>query len=169
MGISAQTENLDAVLEFVNLMADPDAVMVFQCGPQGEFWDLDENGELYVTDKAIDWYVYGAPAKFSNGETYNVGDLKPTWVEVENVLKVDFEDKYTGTSASDQFKFWQDRLDEVDMVSGTASQLTENGVTKSFCHIIYKAVCCLYLNIGFYRIHTECHVGWQCPWGSGPC
>ena len=71
----------------------------------------------------------------SNGETYNVGDLKPTWVEVENVLKVDFEDKYTGTSASDQFKFWQDRLDEVDMVSGTASQLTENGVAGKLVDI----------------------------------
>ena len=71
----------------------------------------------------------------SNGKTYNVGDLKPTWVEVENVLKVDFEDKYTGTSASDQFKFWQDRLDEVDMVSGTASQLTENGVAGKLVDI----------------------------------
>ncbi|MBQ7389590.1 MAG: hypothetical protein IJW02_00635 [Clostridia bacterium] len=71
----------------------------------------------------------------SNGKTYNVGDLKPTWVEVENVLKVDFEDKYTGTSASDQFKFWQDRLGEVDMVSGTASQLTENGVAGKLVDI----------------------------------
>ncbi|MBQ7344120.1 MAG: hypothetical protein IJW53_05105 [Clostridia bacterium] len=71
----------------------------------------------------------------SNGETYNVGDLKPTWVEVENVLKIEFEDKYTGTSASDQWKYWQERLDEVDMVSGTASQLTENGVAGKLVDI----------------------------------
>lgn len=76
MGISAQTQNLDAVLEFVNLMADPDAVLVFQSGPQGEFWDVDENGELFVTDKAIDWYVYGAPAKFSNGETFKLFNME---------------------------------------------------------------------------------------------
>ena len=71
----------------------------------------------------------------SNGKTYNVGDLKPTWVEVENILKVDFQDVYTGTSASDQFKYWQDRLNEVDMVSGTASQLTENGVAGKLVDI----------------------------------
>ena len=71
----------------------------------------------------------------SNGKTYNVGDLKPPWVEVENLLKIDFEDKFTGTSASDQFKYWQDRLDEVDMVSGTATQLTENGVAGKLVDI----------------------------------
>ena len=64
----------------------------------------------------------------ADGKTYNVGDLKPTWVQVEKVLNVDFEDKYTGKSASDEFKYWQERLDEVDMVSGTATLLTENGV-----------------------------------------
>ena len=40
----------------------------------------------------------------ADGKTYNVGDLKPTWVQVEKVLNVDFEDKYTGKSASDEFK-----------------------------------------------------------------
>ena len=71
----------------------------------------------------------------SNGKTYNVGDLKPTWVEVENVLKFDIEDKYTGKSASDEFKYWAERLDEVDMVSGTASLLTENGVAGKLVDI----------------------------------
>ena len=64
----------------------------------------------------------------ADGNTYNVGDLKPTWVEVEKVLKVELEDKYTGKNATNEFNYWQERLDEVDMVSGTATLLTENGV-----------------------------------------
>ena len=76
MGVNAKTENLDKVLEFVNLLADPDVVLTIQSGPQGEMWDIDENGELYVTDKGIDWYVYGAPAVFSNGEKYALFNME---------------------------------------------------------------------------------------------
>ena len=71
----------------------------------------------------------------SNGETYKVGDLKPTWVEVENVLKFDIEDKYTGKNSTNEFNYWAERLNEVDMVSGTASLLTENGVAGKLVDI----------------------------------
>ncbi len=63
----------------------------------------------------------------ADGVTYNTGDLKPTWVEVENQLKIKFEDKYQGNSAQKEFEYWREQLDQVDMVSGTASLLTENG------------------------------------------
>ena len=71
----------------------------------------------------------------ADGKTYNAGDLKPTWVEVKNVLKVNFENKYQGNSASNEFKFWQDQLDQVDMVSGTASQLSEAGVAGKLINL----------------------------------
>ena len=64
----------------------------------------------------------------ADGKTYHSGDLKPTWVEVENVLKIKFENKYQGNSASNEWKYWAERLNEVDMVSGTATQLAEAGV-----------------------------------------
>ncbi len=71
----------------------------------------------------------------ADGNTYNAGDLKPTWVEVQNVLNVVFENQYQGKSATDEFKHWQDRLGEVDMVSGTASQLSEAGVAGKLVNI----------------------------------
>ena len=71
----------------------------------------------------------------ADGKTYNVGDLKPTWVAVENVLGVELEDKYTGKNATNEFNYWQERLDEVDMVSGTAALLTENGVAGKLVDI----------------------------------
>ena len=71
----------------------------------------------------------------ADGKTYNVGDLKPTWVAVENILGVELEDKYTGKNATNEFNYWQERLDEVDMVSGTAALLTENGVAGKLVDI----------------------------------
>ena len=71
----------------------------------------------------------------ADGVTYHVGDLKPTWVEVENRLKVDFVDLYTGKNSTKEFDHWKDRLNEVDMVSGTASTLTEYGVAGKLVNI----------------------------------
>ncbi|MGN1158164.1 MAG: hypothetical protein ACI4TK_18490 [Agathobacter sp.] len=65
----------------------------------------------------------------ADGKTYNAGDLKPTWVEVENVLSVKFENKYQGNAAKDEFTYWSTQMDQVDMVSGTATLLSEAGVS----------------------------------------
>ncbi len=70
----------------------------------------------------------GEGVTLADGVTYHAGDLKPTWVEVRNRLGIDFEDKYTGLSAQKTFDYYKDQLDQVDMVSGTASQLSEHGV-----------------------------------------
>ena len=69
------------------------------------------------------------------GVTYHAGDLKPTWVEVENILGVKFEDKYQGNSATNELKYWKERLSEVDMVSGNAVGLNELGVAGSFVNL----------------------------------
>ena len=71
----------------------------------------------------------------ADGNTYNTGDLKPTWVEVEKRLGIKFEDKYQGNSATNEFKYWKEKLADVDMVSGTASQLSEAGVAGDIVNI----------------------------------
>ena len=71
----------------------------------------------------------------ADGKTYQTGDLKPTWVEVQNVLGMKFENLYQGNSAQKEFQYWQDRLNEVDMVSGTAAQLSEFGEAGSLVNI----------------------------------
>ena len=75
----------------------------------------------------FDAEVAGEGVTLANGQTYNAGDLKPTWVEVENILGVKFENQYQGNSAAKEFEYWRERMSEVDMVSGTASGLTEFG------------------------------------------
>ena len=77
----------------------------------------------------------GEGITLADGKTYQTGDLKPTWVEVQNVLGMKFENVYQGNSAQNEFKYWQDRLNEVDMVSGTAAQLSEFGVAEQLVNL----------------------------------
>nr|MBE6544679.1 hypothetical protein [Oscillospiraceae bacterium] len=80
----------------------------------GLFFDADTAGEGIT---------------LADGNTYNAGDLKPTWVAVSEKLGITFEDKWMGSgSAQKEFNYWQEQLDKVDMVSGTATQLSEAGV-----------------------------------------
>lgn len=71
----------------------------------------------------------------ADGKTYNSGDLKPTWVAVEEKLGMKFENQYQGKSASEEYDYWDPQLDKVDIVSGTASKLTENGVAGKLVNI----------------------------------
>ena len=77
----------------------------------------------------------GSGITLADGITYNSGDLKPTWVRVQEVLKVVFENKYQGNSASNEFDYWKEQLGEVDMLSGTATKLSEYGESGSIVNI----------------------------------
>ena len=77
----------------------------------------------------------GEGITLADGNTYHTGDLKPTWVEVQNRLGMVFENLYQGNSAQKEFQYWQDRLNEVDMVSGTAAQLSEFGEAGSLVNL----------------------------------
>ena len=87
------------------------------------------------TGISFDPETAGEGVQLADGNTYHTGELKPTWVEVENVLGITLEDKYQGNSASAEFDYWKERLGEVDMVSGTAAKLSENGEAGSLVNI----------------------------------
>lgn len=83
----------------------------------------------------FDAEVAGEGIQLADGVTYQAGDLKPTWVEVQNRLGMVFEDKYQGNSAQKEFEYWKDRLNEVDMVAGNATTLNEYGAAGSLVNI----------------------------------
>ena len=87
------------------------------------------------TGMFFDAEVAGEGVTLADGKTYQAGDLKPTWVEVQNVLGVVFENKYQGNSAANEYKYWKEKLDQVDVVSGNATGLSEAGVAGEVVNI----------------------------------
>ena len=79
------------------------------------------------TGLTFDPEVAGEGITLADGKTYNVGDMKPTWVAVEETLGVKFDSVYQGNTATKEFEYWKAQMDQVDMVSGTAAQLSEAG------------------------------------------
>ena len=71
------------------------------------------------TGITFDSETAGEGVTLADGVTYNTGSLKPTWVALQEILGVVFESKYQGNGAAKEFEYWKDRLNEVDMVSGT--------------------------------------------------
>ena len=87
------------------------------------------------TGLSFDAEVAGDGITLSNGVTYYAGDLKPTWVEIQNRLGFVIEDKYQGNSDSNEFEYWKDQLDQVDMLSGTSAKMQEYGENGSIVNI----------------------------------
>ena len=87
------------------------------------------------TGITFDSETAGEGITLADGNTYNAGSLKPTWVALESILGVHFEDKYQGNSAAKEFEYWKDRLNEVDMVAGPAATLNEYGEVGSLVNL----------------------------------
>lgn len=87
------------------------------------------------TGIVFDSETAGSGITLANGKTYNTGDLKPTWQELEKILDVKFTSLYQGNNSTKEWDYWKERLNEVDMVSGTASTLTENGTAGKLVNI----------------------------------
>ncbi len=79
--------------------------------------------------------IAGEGITLADGKTYHTGDLKPTWVEVQNRLKISIVDRYQGNSAKNEFNYWKEQLDQVDILSGTAELLTEFGTAGQLVNI----------------------------------
>ena len=79
------------------------------------------------TGLRFDPEVAGEGITLADGVTYLAGDFKPTWVEVKKILGIEIEDLYTGQGSSKEFAEWKEKLEQVDVVLGTAALLSENG------------------------------------------
>ena len=79
------------------------------------------------TGLTFDPEVAGEGITLADGKTYNSGDLKPTWVAVQDKLNVKFDSVYQGNSATKEFDYWKEKMGDVDMLSGTAAKLSEAG------------------------------------------
>ena len=79
------------------------------------------------TGLRFDPEVAGEGIALADGKTYHSGEFKPTWVAIQELLGFTIEDLYQGNGAAAEFDVWKEKLDQVDMLSGTAAKLSENG------------------------------------------
>ena len=79
------------------------------------------------TGLVFDAEVAGEGITLADGKTYNTGDLKPTWVAVQDTLGIKFISVYQGNGASAEFDYWKEQMNNVDVLSGTAAKLSEAG------------------------------------------
>jgi len=87
------------------------------------------------TGLSFDAETAGGGITLADGVTYHAGELKPTWVEVEKRLNIIIEDKYQGNSAGKELAYWSERMDEIDLVSGSADSLTKAGEAGKLVNI----------------------------------
>lgn len=76
-----------------------------------------------------DGSVTGTGLTLADGVTYQTDDLKPVWKELEKVMKVKFENVYSGkNNVQNEFKHWRSLdFDGVDIVVGNADDMAEDG------------------------------------------
>lgn len=124
-GDEGPTPTLPPVIEADQLVFTKGTVLRMACG-----YNNKNTGISFDADTAKDGIT------LANGKEYHTGDLKPTWEEIEKRLDIKFEDKWTGAgSASKEFDYWKEQLDQVDMVAGSAATLSEYGVSGYLVNI----------------------------------
>ena len=73
--ISANAENVDTCLKFVDMLADYDALLTLYNGPQGDRWDI-KDGKLVMTDKFKEYLEAGGGTYvLENGEEYSLFNI----------------------------------------------------------------------------------------------
>ncbi|MBR5090070.1 MAG: hypothetical protein IK093_11650 [Ruminiclostridium sp.] len=115
-GETTSATTADAAIEAAALTYADGTVLRMACG-----YNNDKTGMSFTADLA------GEGITLADGNTYHTGDLKPTWQTVEALLNIKIEDHYQGNNATKEYQYWDAQLDQIDMLSGTATLLSENG------------------------------------------
>lgn len=75
IAISANAENVNTCLKFVDMLADYDALLTLYNGPQGDRWDI-KDGKLVMTDKFKEYLEAGGGTYvLENGEEYSLFNI----------------------------------------------------------------------------------------------
>ena len=127
IAVSAKSKNIDAALEYINMMADGDVTFEISNGPDGDIW-YTKDGVAYVSQKTIDAYKNGTELLLENGEKPDqfgtkVGGVgtevltlkgpdgnirRPYLSQWEEILELKYNSK--------QMKEWQERFGYTDYV-----------------------------------------------------
>lgn len=111
IGINAKTENLEACLNFIDMLADPDAYLWIRSGPAGEVWDVDENGVATITDAGMESAKKNGPGSaftLSTGEEISLWNT--AWIVSEGGAMTSYTDK-EGNPRTNMTTSWTEMVD----------------------------------------------------------
>ena len=111
--ISANCENPEAAVKFLDLLANEDFIMELRNGPKGFTWDIDENGAPYLTDMYYDLIATGdvthSDAEGNSWTFWNNGYMLSNGFITKygtTVCYANWPDMYEYTYSSDLAKDW---------------------------------------------------------------
>ncbi len=128
--VNAEAENLEECLKFVNMLADPYAVLRMMYGPEGDIWEADGD-KLAITDKFAAWLEEKGTINFfpmSDGTEWstwntpvavNSGVPVPGYTDIngEDVpyMVTSWPDAQAITNSNDNWLAWQETMDATDL------------------------------------------------------
>lgn len=134
IAISAETQNVDACLELLDMWCDADTVFEIVNGPNGDFWYTDENGNAFPTEDNIayikengvggertypstgeDATLWNTTFCVNTGEATSFGDGQggyrdgriSSWSEIQEItVNNETFDKWQATTGYSNWKEW---------------------------------------------------------------
>lgn len=111
IGINAKTENLEACLNFIDMLADPDAYLWIRSGPAGEVWDVDENGVATITETGIESAKKsGAGGVFTTSSGEEIALWNTPWIVSDGGALTSYTDA-EGNPRANMTSTWTEMLE----------------------------------------------------------
>ena len=83
----------------------------------------------------IETYGTNGVLTLADGKEYRQGELKPTWQEMQNRLGITFVDVYQGNNSSKEWAYWENQLDQLEVIYGGLATLNNAGLAGSLVNI----------------------------------
>lgn len=142
VSVSKACKNPEAAMKFINYMFSFDGAMLQRNGPKGVTWDVDENGNPYITEEGYE-YMQDGEKELPEGNTL-YGGCPQTWASLHITTQNPdlnntpigngfWEKKEYAPADTKLVDMWQEDHDAVDSID----YLTKNDLLKPFQFVAY--------------------------------